>query len=82
MNSQVSPAQLDKAADAKKDNEYGFNIIKLTDATGKSLKYTINKTMMRVELPAALKPGQQFIFKLDWNYKIPDRMKYGRPWWL
>ena len=28
---------------------------------------------MRVELPAALKPGQKFVFKIDWNYKISDR---------
>ena len=29
---------------------------------------------MRVELPAALKPGQKFIFNIDWNYKISDRI--------
>lgn len=77
LTTQLSPAQLDKAADAKKDNGYGFNILKLTDALGKNLKYTINKTMMRVELPAELKPGQRFIFKLDWDYKIADRMSMG-----
>ena len=43
----------------------------------KALVYTINKTMMRIELPATLKPGQQFIFKIEWNYNIIDRMKYG-----
>ncbi len=61
----------------KKDKEYGDNITKITDATGKALKYTINKTMMRVELPFTLKPGQQFIFKIDWNYNIIERTKYG-----
>jgi hypothetical protein len=60
-----------------KDKVYGDNIIKLTDALGKDLKYTINKTMLRIELPAPLKPGQQFIFKVEWNYNIIDRMKYG-----
>lgn len=77
MNTQTSPQQLDRADEAKKDNGYGFNILKLTDATGKPLKYTINKTMMRVELPAPLKAGQRFVFKLDWNYKIVDRMGRG-----
>jgi hypothetical protein len=77
MSSQLSPAQLDKATDAKKDNGFGINILRLTDALGKQLKYTVNKTMMRVELPAELKAGQRFIFKLDWDYKIPDRMKDG-----
>ncbi len=61
------------------ENDYGDHIIKITDALGKPLKYTINKTMMRVELPTVLKPGQKFIFKIDWNYHITDRMKsFGR----
>jgi hypothetical protein len=60
-----------------KDREYGDNVTRVADATGKALQYTINKTMMRIELPAALKPGQQFIFKVDWNYNIIERTKYG-----
>ncbi len=59
------------------DKEYGHNILKVTDLAGKALQYTINKTMMRIELPAKLKPGQQFILKIDWNYSISDRLKYG-----
>ena len=77
MNSQVNPKQLDRAQSTTSDNGFGFNILKLTDATGKALKYTINKTMMRVELPTELKAGQRFVFKLDWNYKISDRMSDG-----
>ena len=60
-----------------KDKEYGFNITRVADVTGKLLPHTINKTMMRVELPTALKPGQQFIFRVDWNYNIIERTKYG-----
>jgi Peptidase family M1 domain len=60
-----------------KDKEYGHNITRVADAAGKLLKYTINKTMMRIELPQPLKPGQQFIFRVDWNYYIADRMKLG-----
>ena len=77
MSRQTSPQQLDRIDEAKTDNGYGFNIMKLTDAAGKPLKFTINKTMMRVELPAPLKAGQRFIFKLDWNYKLADRMGRG-----
>lgn len=62
---------------AKGDNGYGHKISKLTDITGKPLKYLVNKTMMRVELPAPLKPGQKFVFNCDWSYKIPDRMSMG-----
>jgi hypothetical protein len=57
--------------------EYGDNILKVTDGMGKALSYTINKTMMRVELPQPLQPKQKFVFKIDWNYFIADRMKYG-----
>ncbi|MEI7470993.1 MAG: M1 family metallopeptidase [Chitinophagaceae bacterium] len=64
------------AAEDKTD-KFGDKIVKITDANGKDLKYTINKTMMRVELPTVLKPGQQFIFKIDWYYYIPDRMTLG-----
>ncbi len=59
------------------DKEYGVNITKLTSATGQSLSYTINKTMMRVDLPIALKPGQQYVLKIEWNYNIIERTKYG-----
>lgn len=77
MNRQLSVQQLEKAEEEKGDNQLGFIITRLTDITGKPLKYTINKTMMRVELPAVLKSGQRFTFKLDWNYQITDRMTVG-----
>ncbi len=64
---------------SKAENDYGDHIHKITDLFGKPLKYTINKTMMRVELPTVLKPGQKFIFKIEWDYHITDRMKsFGR----
>jgi len=82
-NSSVMPTRINEAAiqaftgKVDKDREYGDNITRVADAVGKLLKYTVNKTMMRVELPLPLKPGQQFIFKIDWNYNIIERTKYG-----
>ena len=38
-----------------KDNGYGVRIEKVTDANGNPLKYTINKTMMRIDLATPLK---------------------------
>ena len=73
----MSPAMIDNLEEAKSDNGLGVNILKITDLLGAKLKYTVNKTMMRVELPTALKPGQKFAFKVDWNYKITDRMTVG-----
>lgn len=75
MTDNMLAAQEEDAA--KTDNGYGVKIKKLTDLNGAALKYTINKTMMRVDLPAPLKPGQKYIIKIDWSYKISDRMKYG-----
>ena len=76
-NRGVQLSQLENMENNKADNGYGHIITKLTDAAGKPLKYTINKTRMTIELPQALKPGQKFIFKCDWNYKIPDRISMG-----
>jgi hypothetical protein len=73
----MSPAMIDNLEEAKTDNGLGVNILKITDLLGAKLKYTVNKTMMRVELPTALKPGQKFAFKVDWNYKITDRNTVG-----
>lgn len=60
-----------------KDNGYGVRIEKVTDANGNPLKYTINKTMMRIDLATPLKKGEKIVFKVDWNYNISDRMKDG-----
>ena len=51
----------------------GFNITRCDDSkTRKPLNHTIVKTMMRVDLPHQLDPGQSFRFEIDWNYKIND----------
>ncbi len=77
MSRTVNPQTIDRAQEYKDDNGLGINIIKLTDALGKPLTYTVNKTMMRLELPTPLKPGQRFVFKLDWNYKITEQKVRG-----
>lgn len=58
--------------------EYGHNIEAVTDVNDKPLPYTINGTMMRVDLPEALKPGDNFQFRVKWNYKLVDRI--NGPW--
>jgi hypothetical protein len=57
--------------------EGGYKIQFIKDVLGKDLKYTINKTMMRVELPTAIGKGQSYSFKIKWWYNINDRMKVG-----
>ena len=59
------------------DKEYGYKITAVKDAkTGNALKYTINNTMMRVELPNSIRTGQSYAFSVDWNYNITEY--YGR----
>jgi hypothetical protein len=50
----------------------GFNIEFVKDAQGKPLDYTINQTMMRVNIPQALKSGEKISFSIKWWYNIPD----------
>ena len=62
------------ALQKKSDDGFGINITQLTDGSDRQLKYIVNKTMMRIDLPYPLKTGQKYVFKIDWNYKITDRM--------
>src|SRR5262245_33827687 len=83
QNQNTMPVQstdkvIDGLVERRIDNGYGINITKMTDATGKALKYYVNKTMMKVDLPAPLKPGQKFVFNIDWNYKIINRNDFTR----
>ena len=59
----------------------GFNIEKVLDENGRPLRFTINKTMMRVDLPNPIKSGQEFNFSIKWWYKInnhvPSRDRSG-----
>ena len=57
--------------------DLGFNILEVKDMKGNDLPYTINKTMMRVNLPETIHKGQQFIFSVKWNYNINDRKAVG-----
>ena len=77
MPRQSTDAMVNRMEQSKEDNGFGDKIVKLTDVTGKNLNYTVNKTMMRIELPAVLKPGQKFVFNVDWYYNIPNRMTQG-----
>lgn len=55
----------------------GFKLDYVQDASGKNLKYTVNKTMMRIDLTSPLKPGSSFTFKIKWWYNINNRMRIG-----
>ncbi|MBT1706918.1 M1 family metallopeptidase [Fulvivirgaceae bacterium PWU5] len=54
----------------------GFKIKSVKDAAGKTLPHMINYTMMRIDLPQALAPGQKFTFSIDWGYNINDGIRF------
>ncbi len=56
------------------DYDGGFKISEVKTINGKDLKYMINRTMMRIDLPTPLKSGEQFEFKISWSYNLYDRM--------
>ena len=52
------------------DFDGGFKIEAVTNNSGQAMKYTINKTMMRIDLPQPLNPGQSTNFNVQWWYNI------------
>jgi hypothetical protein len=61
----------------EEDFDGGFNIDWVRDLEDKPLSFNINQTMMRIDLPEAIAPGQVFEFKIKWWYNINNRLNYG-----
>ncbi len=57
--------------------DYGFKVEYVRDAANNALPYTIVETMMRVDLPKALRKGEKISFKVKWMFNIVDRLKIG-----
>ena len=74
FDTRVTAGQLNRF---ERSYDRGYHIEKVTTTTGTPLAYTINKTMMRVDLPKSLAPGASFSFNIDWWFNINDRMKEG-----
>jgi hypothetical protein len=55
----------------------GFNIEYVQDANGKPMKYIVNQTMMRIDLPVPLKSGEQMSFSIKWWYNINNYRVIG-----
>ena len=53
----------------------GFKIEAVKDKKGESLNYTINKTMLRIDLATPLKPGANVSFQVKWWYNVNDGLK-------
>lgn len=60
------------------DFKAGFLVKSVTTTAGTPLRYTINNTMMRVDLPQPLKPGEKYAFNVEWSYNIVDRSVFNQ----
>ena len=56
----------------------GFTIKGVKEVNGKPLPYTVNNTMMRVDLPQPLRSGEKYSFGVEWSFNIVDRNIFGQ----
>ncbi|WP_346860251.1 M1 family metallopeptidase [uncultured Draconibacterium sp.] len=76
MKDRISFSQLKRL---QNNFDGGFKLDYVKDTKGKDLPATVNKTMMRIDLPAPLKPGESFSFSVKWWYNVNNRMTdHGR----
>lgn len=71
-------------APSKFTNEYlkqgldrGFKLEYVKDAKGNPMTYTVNQTMMRIDLPTPMKPGEKITFSVKWWYNINNYQQDG-----
>jgi hypothetical protein len=55
----------------------GYDITKVAGVNGKALNYVINGTMMRIDLPKALKSGDSVALNINWNYQLHEQKVLG-----
>ncbi|MEB2773727.1 M1 family metallopeptidase [Algoriphagus sp. D3-2-R+10] len=79
INSRMTLSNLEGLIWANED--FGYKVLEVKDSKGNPLPVTVNKTMMRIDLPSPLKAGDSFTFGVEWSFNITDRVGYvgGRP---
>jgi hypothetical protein len=70
----MDQSSVDGIEATKQLEKYGVKIQQITSDKGQALKYIINQTMMRIDLPKPLKPGEKLVFNVSWYYYMIDRM--------
>ncbi len=76
--SSYTPSQFSKSF-MEKSFDRGFNIEYVKDASRNDINYTINQTMMRINLPKPLAAGETFVFDIKWWYNVNNyRKERGR----
>ena len=62
------------------DFDGGFKLEGVTGKDGKALRTVTNYTMMRVDLPTPLRPGQAFAFTVKWHYNVNGKRPRRNGW--
>jgi aminopeptidase N len=57
--------------------EGGFTGLKVTDAEGRPLKFTVVDSLMRIDLPTPLKGGETVRFSMEWAYPLIETRVIG-----
>ncbi|MGL3000349.1 M1 family metallopeptidase [Flavobacterium sp. RSSB_23] len=61
----------------KQGLDRGFKLEYVKDAKGNPMTYTVNQTMMRIDLPTPMKPGEKITFSIKWWYNINNYQQDG-----
>jgi hypothetical protein len=62
---------------AFEDREYGYEMSPVKDSSGRTLATTLNDTMLRIDLPQPLRPGQTIQLSFDFAFNIVDEAAVG-----
>ncbi len=71
------PAQSFSRRYLEEDFDGGFKIEYVKDAQGNPMNYTVNQTMMRVEVPKLLKHNEKISISIKWWYNINNYLLDG-----
>ena len=74
LDERVSSRQL---RGLKREFDGGFKLDYVQYGDGSPATYSVNKTMMRVDLPESLEPGDDTELRIKWWYNVNDRMQIG-----
>ncbi|MGZ4044024.1 MAG: M1 family metallopeptidase [Bacteroidia bacterium] len=77
INEPVTEASLKSLKTKQNLAGLGDKIDAVLDENGKPLKFTINETMMRIDLPKPLASKAKVKFRVKWHYKMINRIEYG-----
>jgi len=78
--SSVKPGYIigdNEASQILNDFDGGFKIEEVVMIDGRKLDFTINKTMMRIDLKKPLKTKSKLSFSIRWSYNIQDKVFMG-----